>query len=216
MHTKNKKLEQLGITTTNNQVYGKIHRQLIRPHPSMVKIEVCVSIRECVNVRFISRTHKVVQNVTQAERNTIHALKTNRNIVIKPADKGGAINVQNRTDYCKEVHRQLNDQEHYRQLPTDPTKEHTRQLNRLLIQSFREPYALSSHVLSAIPHGNGKAAKPSVLNTTNCQIPDTILQLIHFILDHNAFIFDNQFFNKMHRTGMGTRSAPQYANIFMP
>eukprot|EP00061_Rhincodon_typus_P009244 g32593.t1 len=49
------------------------------------------AIRECVNTRFISHTHKVVQNVTQAQSNTIRALKTNRNIVIKPADKGGAI-----------------------------------------------------------------------------------------------------------------------------
>eukprot|EP00061_Rhincodon_typus_P009040 g32196.t1 len=44
------------------------------------------SIRECANARLISHTHKVVKNVTQA----IRALKTNRNIVIKPADKGGA------------------------------------------------------------------------------------------------------------------------------
>eukprot|EP00061_Rhincodon_typus_P004413 g22504.t1 len=46
------------------------------------------AIRECVNARFISHTHKAVQNVTQAQRNAIHALKTNHNIVIKPADKG--------------------------------------------------------------------------------------------------------------------------------
>eukprot|EP00061_Rhincodon_typus_P011005 g35697.t1 len=55
-----------------------------------------------------------------------------RNIVIKPADKRGAIIVQNRTDYRKEVYQLLNNLEHYRELPADPTKEHTRQLNRLV------------------------------------------------------------------------------------
>eukprot|EP00061_Rhincodon_typus_P011464 g36492.t1 len=89
-------------------------------------------VRECVNGRFISRTHKVVQNVTQPQRNAICALKTNRKTVINPAGKGGATVTQNRTDYCKEVYRQLNNQEHYRQLPADTTKEHTHQPNRLV------------------------------------------------------------------------------------
>eukprot|EP00061_Rhincodon_typus_P008498 g31160.t1 len=59
-------------------------------------------IRRCINARFISCAHKIAQNITQAQRNSIHALNTNRNIVTKPVDKGGAIVVQNRTDYCKE------------------------------------------------------------------------------------------------------------------
>eukprot|EP00061_Rhincodon_typus_P005907 g25988.t1 len=43
------------------------------------------AVRSCVNDRFISRADKVAQNVTQAQRSAIHALKTIRNIVIKPA-----------------------------------------------------------------------------------------------------------------------------------
>eukprot|EP00061_Rhincodon_typus_P004121 g21799.t1 len=60
------------------------------------------AITECVNTGFVSCNHKVVQNITQAQRNAICALKANHNIVIKPADEGGAIVIQNRTDYCKE------------------------------------------------------------------------------------------------------------------
>eukprot|EP00061_Rhincodon_typus_P016180 g44256.t1 len=78
--------------------------------------------------RFISCALKLEQNITQAQRNAIHALKSNRNIVIKPTDKGGAIIVQNKMDNCKEAYLQLNNQERYRQLPTDPTKEHSHQL----------------------------------------------------------------------------------------
>eukprot|EP00061_Rhincodon_typus_P014100 g40915.t1 len=74
-------------------------------------------IRGCVITRVISHAHKEVPNVTQAQCNAICALKTNRNTVIKQADKGGAIVIQNRTDYCKEVYRQLNNQEHYRRPP---------------------------------------------------------------------------------------------------
>eukprot|EP00061_Rhincodon_typus_P009478 g33023.t1 len=88
-------------------------------------------IRECVNDRFISHTHKVV---TSPRHNTMPpgTLKTNCNIVIKPADKGVAIITQNRMNYCKEVYQQLNDQEHNRQLPADPSKERSRQLNRVV------------------------------------------------------------------------------------
>eukprot|EP00061_Rhincodon_typus_P009592 g33220.t1 len=50
------------------------------------------AIRERMNARIISRTHKAVQIVTQPQGNAICALQNNSNIVIiKPADKGGAI-----------------------------------------------------------------------------------------------------------------------------
>eukprot|EP00061_Rhincodon_typus_P009106 g32325.t1 len=75
------------------------------------------AVRRCASARLISRAHKVVQNDIQAQSNAICALKTNCNIA-KPADKGGAIVIQTRTDYCKEAYQQLNNQEHYRQLPS--------------------------------------------------------------------------------------------------
>eukprot|EP00061_Rhincodon_typus_P005362 g24780.t1 len=107
------------------------------------------AIRKCFNARFISCTHKVAQNVTQAQYNAIHVLKINHNIIIKPADKGGAIVIQNGMDYCTEVYRLLNNQEHYRQLPADLTKEHTCQLNRL-IKTFDPD--LQCILCSLIPH----------------------------------------------------------------
>eukprot|EP00061_Rhincodon_typus_P009511 g33076.t1 len=118
----------------DREIHGKRAQKesnwtLLKRHcPGLVRY--AQAIRECVNARFISCTHKVVQNVTQARHNAIRALKTNRNIVIKPADKGGAMLIQNRTGYCKEVYRQLTNQEHYTRLSADPTKEHTRQLKQ--------------------------------------------------------------------------------------
>ncbi|XP_072354047.1 uncharacterized protein [Scyliorhinus torazame] len=259
------------------------------------------AVRSRVNARFISRIHKTALNVFQTQHNAIRALKTNRSIVIKPADKRGATVILNRTGYCKDVYWQLNNQGHYRQLPADPTKEHTRQLNRLIktldrdlqstlhalipltpcvgdlsslpkihkantpdrpivsgngtlcehrsgyIEGILKPIVqgtpsfccdttdflqkLSTHgtvepgtfpvtmdvsaLYTSIPHDDGTAATASVLNTDNCQSPDAILQLIRFILDHNVFTFDNKFFIQTHGTAMGTKFAPQYANIFM-
>ncbi|XP_067849122.1 uncharacterized protein [Heptranchias perlo] len=72
-----------------------------------------------------------------------------------------------------------------------------------------------SALYTSIPHDDGITATVSVLNTNNRQSPDAILQPIRFILDHNVFTFDNQFFTQTHGTAMGTKFAPQYANIFM-
>ena len=47
------------------------------------------------------------------ERKAIRTLKQNNDIVIKPADKGGAIVILNKEDYIKEGERQLQQQQHY-------------------------------------------------------------------------------------------------------
>eukprot|EP00061_Rhincodon_typus_P016469 g44704.t1 len=163
---------------------------------------------EYMNTRVISRSHKVAQNVTQAQRNIIHALKTDRIAVIKPADKGGAIIIQKRTDYCKEVYRQLDNQEHYRQLSINLTEEHSGQLNRL--GTCLPKIHKANTAGHPIVRGDG-----SLCENRTGYVEDAILQLIRFILYHNVFTFNNQFFIQTHGTAMGTRFAPQYANIFM-
>ncbi|XP_059571208.1 uncharacterized protein LOC132244181 [Alligator mississippiensis] len=45
--------------------------------------------------------------------------------------------------------------------------------------------------------------------------PKDITELIHFILTHNNFTSDNQHFLQRMGTAMGTKMAPQYANLFM-
>ena len=72
---------------------------------------------------------------------------------------------------------------------------------------------------SNIPHDEGLKALDRFLNN----YPDTpleknyILKLNEFILKHNYFSFDddNMFYLQIKGTAMGTRMAPQYANIFV-
>ena len=53
--------------------------------------------------------------------------------MIKPADKGGAVLVQNTTDYIAEAKSQLNDRKYYHQVDHDLTEEYTSQVNQYLI-----------------------------------------------------------------------------------
>ena len=55
-------------------------------------------------------------NTSKHERKAIGTLKKNTEIVIKPADKGGAIVIMDKIDYIKEGERQLQQQQHYKKL----------------------------------------------------------------------------------------------------
>ena len=64
------------------------------------------------------------QNITNEERQAIKDLAKNKDITIKPADKGGAIVILNTTDYIKEAERQLSDKATYPTTDTDLTTKH--------------------------------------------------------------------------------------------
>ena len=55
-------------------------------------------------------------NTTKEERKAMKSLKQNQDIIIKPADKGGAIVILNKEDYIKEGLRQLANTNHYEEL----------------------------------------------------------------------------------------------------
>ena len=64
------------------------------------------------------------KNITPAEKDALRSLVDNDTIIIKPADKGGAIVVQNKDDYIKEGLRQLSDEKFYIKLDHDMTESH--------------------------------------------------------------------------------------------
>ena len=55
-------------------------------------------------------------NISNNERKALKTLKSNQNIIIKPADKGGAIVIMNKEDYIQEGKRQLSNTVHYTKL----------------------------------------------------------------------------------------------------
>ena len=77
---------------------------------------------EGVTSEVMSKTHKPLHsNLSDRHKSALDNLKNNDSITIKPADKGGAIVVQNTKDYIKECNRQLTDQNFYKQIDKDPT-----------------------------------------------------------------------------------------------
>ena len=59
---------------------------------------------------------KTPDNLDREERTAIKTLKQNKDIIIKPADKGAAIVEMDKTDYVGKAESQLANQVHYKRL----------------------------------------------------------------------------------------------------
>uniref|UniRef100_A0A452HSB8 Reverse transcriptase domain-containing protein n=1 Tax=Gopherus agassizii TaxID=38772 RepID=A0A452HSB8_9SAUR len=88
--------------------------------------------RRRAQAEIVEQQHRLPHNLSRAERNAIHSLRNHPDIIIKEADKGGAVVIMNRSDYQKEAARQLSNTKFYRPLPSDPTEEYTKKLQHLL------------------------------------------------------------------------------------
>ncbi len=61
-------------------------------------------------------------NLTKNEMVALKDLQTDNSIIIKPADKGGATVIRNKSDHINECLRQLSDETFYERLHSDPTQ----------------------------------------------------------------------------------------------
>ena len=243
-------------------------------------------------------------NLAPQLRNAIHSLRNNSEIIIKPADKGGAIVIWGKDQYVQEAERQLNNPLHYAPQVKDHTSRLTKEINAYLhtcaksnmidMDLFRalittEPRTPCFYMLPKV-HKPGNPGRPIVsacggptdkisgfidytiktlvpdlqsyikdttdfLNKINAvtapidcllatidvsalytNIPNVegisavrdalihrpgpyptpmILRLLHYVLSYNYFEFDNKFYQQIMGCAMGTKCAPNYANLFM-
>ena len=130
----------------------------------------------------ISRIHrrKHHSNFTKEEHQALDHLKNNEDILIKKADKGGAVVVWKKDLYIAEGERQLNDVESYQVLDSDNTNENNRIVEefikaeidqdrlppeaKVLIQ--RKPRCSIFYMLPKI-HKVGNLGRP-IVSTCNC------------------------------------------------
>ena len=80
---------------------------------------------------------KSTGNITNQQQEAITKLKSQHAIIIKPADKGGQIVLQDRTNYILEATRQLTDTSFYRPL-TEPMYPETQTMVRTLIDEMKK------------------------------------------------------------------------------
>ena len=77
------------------------------------------------------------KNLNQEETNALKELQTNRQIILKPADKGSAVVLMDREDYVWEGNRQLNNSNYYRKLDT-PIYMDTKDIVKEILEKMKE------------------------------------------------------------------------------
>lgn len=85
-----------------------------------------------------SEKKSFIPNLLESERKALRELMQNEDIVIRQADKGGAVVVQNKSDYIKEIERQLGDTDVYAPLQSDPTHKYSNEIKTVLKQGLQD------------------------------------------------------------------------------
>ena len=135
-------IQNLNNSSQENQTY-KLKSQKIdslwTPKPGRNKQldEFCCSIQNYTSNIPQSTKH---DNISLEERQALDNFRKtiNKDIVIRSADKGGAVVVQNRSDYINTCDSILSDVKFYQKLDYDPTEEFQTELKKILTNAFKE------------------------------------------------------------------------------
>uniref|UniRef100_A0A671M011 Uncharacterized protein n=1 Tax=Sinocyclocheilus anshuiensis TaxID=1608454 RepID=A0A671M011_9TELE len=77
-------------------------------------------------------------NLSKSEKDALDKLCRDKDIVVKPADKGGGLVILPRTLYNSEVFRQLQNNSYYKVLTSDPTIQFQREIEHFLKMAHLE------------------------------------------------------------------------------
>ncbi|XP_068135476.1 uncharacterized protein [Hyperolius riggenbachi] len=105
------------------------------------------NFRKRIKLEILDKQKQTLYNLNTQERKAILSLKSNDNIVIKPADKGGAVVILDKSSYIQEANRQLSNNTYYKRLETNPTLQYSRELKNML----NDLSSKSSNILTLIP-----------------------------------------------------------------
>ena len=86
-------------------------------------------VQHNINDAKILNTKRPKDNLTKGEQKALEELSKRDDIIITNADKGGAIVIMDIDKYISEARRQLNDENNYKKLNTDPTLQRNKLVN---------------------------------------------------------------------------------------
>jgi len=105
--------------------------------PGPPNLECMITINEIGlhKCKLIAPPH---HNLSMDEKTAMAELRQNTDVVIKPADKGSAVVIQNRADYIAEGLRQLSNPNFYVETDTDLTLTHNDEIGTIVNQLFED------------------------------------------------------------------------------
>lgn len=130
---------------SNNEAYNKNYCDKFGEKSAWVPKEVDTGVRAYLSKlwdrRFsIKERGRNYSNLTTAERDALESLRGYWDIIIKEADKGSAVVVWGREEYCKEASDQLGDSEVHEVVDNYPINEVSSLISRELDILIKEGY----------------------------------------------------------------------------
>lgn len=119
---------------------SKISKETLDTIQSVVNSTEQILAQHSIINNTSARLKNFKNNITSAERESINALKSNPDIVIKSADKGSAVVVMNKTDYLREGYRQLLNAKYYRKLDKPILPDTVPKINAILQDMHNRKY----------------------------------------------------------------------------
>ena len=83
-------------------------------------------------------TLKEKNNLSREEQKSLFNIRNNSEIVIKPADKGGATVIINKSNYINEAERQLNNEKYYREIDKPLYMDNIPKIRKILTDMLKE------------------------------------------------------------------------------
>ena len=118
------------IKKDENTIFNLEKQKPWTPSQNHHSIETFIDfVQHYINDPKILNTKRSEDNLTKGEQKALEELSKIENIIIKNADKGGAIVIMDIGKYISEAQRQLNDENNYKKLQTDPTSQHNKLVN---------------------------------------------------------------------------------------
>lgn len=105
---------------------------------SALDLKTRSTLKKYNSIDGIFLTKKIKDNLSIDQRLAIKSLKNNRNIIIKPADKGGKICILNLQNYINEGERQLKNKKYYTEIEEAPKKLTCTQINKILYSIYKQ------------------------------------------------------------------------------
>ncbi|CAN7944172.1 unnamed protein product, partial [Ixodes hexagonus] len=155
-------------------------------------------------------------NLKPDEQDSLESLQQREDIVIKPADKGGAIVIMDASMYKAEALRQLSDINFYKTLTQDPTEKFATSIQRILTRLHKDK-KIDGHLLNFLAptnckpgrfyllpkiHKPGNTGRPIV--SSNGTVTENLSSFVDYLIKDlpetfASYVKDTNHFFKNHR-----------------
>ena len=157
-------------------------------------------------------------NLSSEEWVALKNLSKRQDIIIKSADKGGAVVVWRSDLYKEEALRQLSDTSFYAKVEKDLTS-NNQKVVKDTIQNLivKQELPATAALYTVIPNSEGLQALRYFFDQRTVTEPssETLLRLAELVLTLNCFSFAGNYYKQINGVAMGTKMGPSYANLFV-